>query len=140
MSNLDAKFQGQIFRKDNPIILACRRDQAVILGVRVAYDSSGFLPGQCIVRKPSDGLFYKWSAASGGSFDSPMVLFDQCTDSDQLANNNGVTTGVSGSTLLRGLAKALVYTGNLVDGDAGFKTALKSVDVVDSGGVAITRF
>lgn len=139
MSSMDAKFKAQIFRKDNPIILACRRDQAVFLGVRVVYDNTGYMPGQVIVRKSSDGLFYKYSAASGGSFDSAMVLFDQATDSDQLGAGGGLS-GVSGSTLLRGLAKAFVYTGNLIDYSAGAKTALGAVDVVDSGGVAITKF
>lgn len=140
MASQDAKAKQQIFRKDNPIILACRRDQAVLMGVRVVYNSDGYLPGQALARKVSDGLFYKWSAVSGLTYDSPCVLFDQATDSDQLGNNGGVLTGVSGSTLLRGLIKALVYTGSLVEADAGFKTALKSSDVVDSGGVAITKF
>lgn len=140
MSSLDAKFKGSIFRNDRPIILACRRDQAVTMGVRVAYDASGYPVGQALARKVSDGLFYKWSAVSGTSYDSPCVLFDVCTDSAQLANNGGVLTGVSGSTLLRGIIKGLVYTDNLVEADAGFKTQLKSTDVVDSGGVKITKF
>jgi hypothetical protein len=140
MANLDAKFSGQIFRKDNPIILACRRDQAVFFGVRVAYDPTGYLPGQCIVRNVGTGLWQKWSAASGASNDSPYVLFDPCTDSAQLANNGGVTAGVSGSTLLRGLGKAQVYTNLLVDYDAAFKALIKSIDRQDSGGNLITGF
>lgn len=140
MSQLDAKFSGQIFRKDNPIILATRRDQAVFMGVRVAYDSNGYMPGQALARETSSGLFKKWSAVSGGTYDSPCVLFDQCTDSDQLANNHGILTGVSGSSLLRGLTKAIVYTGNLIDADAGFKTALKSTDYFDSNAIGLTKF
>jgi hypothetical protein len=140
MANLDAKFSGQIFRKDNPIILAVRRDQAVIMGVRVAYDSGGYMPGQVLVRKVSDGLFYKWSSASGATHDSTCVLFDQATDSDQLANNHGVLTGVSGSTLLRALMKAVVYTDNLIDYDSGAKGELGAVNFVDSGSVNLTKF
>lgn len=139
MASQDAKFNGQIFRKDNPLILAMRRDLASFVGVRVVYDSSGYMPGQVIVRKPSDGLFYKYSAASGGSFDSAMVLFDQATNDDQIAAGDGLS-GVSGATLLRGLAAAYVYTANLIDYSAGAKTALGAKDMVDSGGVAITKF
>lgn len=140
MSQQDAKFNSQIFRKDNPIILAARRDQAVFMGVRVAYDANGYLPGQALVRETSSGLFKKWSAASGGSYDSPCVLFDSASDSDQLANNGGVTSGVAGSSLLRALMAAIVYTGNMIEADAGFKTALKSKDMVDAGGVGLTKF
>lgn len=139
MASQDAKFNGSIFRKDNPLILAARRDQAVFMGVRVVYNAAGYLPGQIIVRKSSDGLFYKFSAASGGSYDSAMVLFDQATNDDQLAAGEGLG-GVSGATLLRGLAKALVYTNNLLDYDANSKAALGAKDIVDAGGVAITKF
>ena len=137
----DAHFSGSIFRKDNPIILACRRDQAVLLGAGVVYDGSDYLPGQALVRKASDGLFYRWSSASGGSYDSPCVLFDHLTVAAQQTNQDPLGgTGASGASLVRVLTKALVYTDQLVEADAGFKTQLKSTDIVDAGGVGITKF
>jgi len=139
MGTQDAKFKGSIYRKDSPIILACRRDQAVFLGARIVYDATGYLPGQALVRKQSDGLFYKWSVASGSAYDSPVVLYDDCTSDQQLADGSGLA-GVSGASLVRVLAQALVYTSMLVDADAGFLTALKSKTIVDSMGTSITKF
>lgn len=139
MGHQDAKFKSQIFRKDNPIIIAAKRERAIFLGGRIAYDSTGYLPGQCLVRKVSDGLFYKWSAASGSSYDSPVVLFDQATDYDQLADGSG-QGGVSGASLVRVLAGAIVYTTLLVDYDATFKTALGGRDYIDAAGTQLTKF
>lgn len=139
MGTQDAKFKGSIYRKDNPIVLACRRDQAVMLGARIVYDPTGYLPGQALVRSPSDGLFRKWSAASGAAFDSPVVLFDDCTSDQQLADGSGLA-GVSGASLVRVLAQALVYTSMLVDADAGFQAAIKSKTIIDSSGLSITKF
>lgn len=135
----DANFNAQIFRKDNPIILACRRDKAVFMGARLTYDGNDYNPGACLVRVTSTGLFSRWSAASGGTYDSPCVLFDQVTVSAQQANQDG-SSGASAATLVRVLMEAIVYTGNLIEGDANFKTAIKSVDRTDSGGVQMTKF
>jgi hypothetical protein len=142
MGSQDALFNNQIFRKDNPIILACRRDQAVFMGARVIYDSTGYLPGNCLVRVTSTGLFSKWSAASGGTYDSPCVMFDQLTNDQETAGfTGGVSTGVSGASLVRVLTAAKgVYTANLIDYDSNFKTQLKSKDMTDAGGVGITLF
>ena len=147
MGSQDAKFNKQIFRKDNPIILACRRDQAVFLSARILYDGDDYLPGQALVRLNTggnSGLFQRWSAASGASYDSPCVLFDQSLAVDQLADFGGsspVGGGASGAgVLVRVLTKALVYKSMLVEADAGFKTQLKSTDVTDAAGVTITKF
>lgn len=144
MSTQDAFFSGQIFRKDNPIILACRRDQAVFMGVRLVYSAYDYMPGECLVRYSSGanaGLFDRWVNASGGSYDSPCVLFDQVTYPTEYANSNGGTlTGVSGSTLARAIMKGIVYTSLLVDYDANFLTAIKGVNVYDSNATEMTRF
>lgn len=145
MGAQDALFNNQIFRKDNPIILACRRDQAVFMGARVVYDAAGYLPGNCLVRVTAaganQGLFRKWSAASGSTYDSPCVMFDQLTQDQQDVGVEGSTTGISGASLVRVLIKAAgVYTANLIEYDSNFKTQLKSKDMVDAGGVGITIF
>jgi hypothetical protein len=142
MSQQDANFNPQIFRKDNPIILAMRRDLASFIGVRLVYNAAGYLPGQVIARTTSTGLFSKYSAVSGGTIDTVCVLFDQCSADDQAAVESpaGTTTGISGSSLVRAIAAGYVYTGSLIDYSSGAKTALGSADLVDSGGNAITKF
>lgn len=141
----DANFQGSIFRKDNPVVLAMRRDQAVLVAARLVYDGFDYLPGQCLVRNktgPSSGLFQRWSTASGGSYDSPCILFDQATVPAQQANQTpiGTTGGTSGATLVRVLTKAIVWTTQLTDYDANFTTQLKSTDFVDAAGNQFTKF
>jgi hypothetical protein len=138
MGSQDARFDGEIFRQDNPIILACRRDKAVLIGARIIYNSDGYMPGQALARKTSDGLFYKWSAISGGTYDTPCVLFDKMDDDAQLADGGGLG-GVSGASLVRAVVEGIVYTGLLLEADAAFKTAIKSVALVDAGGVAMTK-
>lgn len=141
MGSQDALFNSSIFRKDNPIILACRRDLASFMGVRLVYSAYDYMPGQALVRVTSTGLFDRWSNASGGTYDSPCVLFEQVTNPQQQANSAGATlTGVSGSTLARAIMGGLVYTANLIDADAGFKTALKSIDRYDSNATEMTKF
>ena len=140
MGSQDALFNSSIFRKDNPIVLACRRDLASFMGVRLTPTTDDYMAGQCLVRVTSTGLFSRWSAASGGTYDSPCILFDQVTAPAQAINGAGVQTGVSGSTLARGIMGGLVYTTLLTDYDSNFKTQLKSTDRTDSGGVQITKF
>jgi hypothetical protein len=141
MGSQDALFSGSIFRKDNPIILACRRDLAAFMGARLVYSAYDYMPGQALVRVTSTGLFDRWSNASGGTYDSPCVLFDQVTNPAQQENSAGGTlSGVSGSTLARALIKGIVYTANLIDADSGFKTALKSIDRFDSAATQLTTF
>ena len=140
MSQQDANFQSQIFRKDNPIILAMRRDKAQFIGARIAFDGDDYIIGQALVRKPSDGLFYRWSAASGGSYDTPCVLYDNCLGFDFSEDGAPSATGAQGAPLVRGLISGTVYTNKLVGSDANFLTALKAVNVVDAGGVAMTKF
>lgn len=140
MASQDALFNSSIFRKDNPIILAARRELAKFIGVRLAYDAAGYKPGQCLVRKVSDGLFYKFSAASGSTYDSACVLFDQVTVDQEQANGGGTQSGVAASTLSRALIGGLVYTGLLLDYDSTMKSALSAKDVTPAGGVQMTSF
>ena len=140
MANQDAKFSGSLFRKDNRVILACRRDKAEFMGARIVYDGADYHPGQVLVRKASDGLFYRFSAASGGSYDSPCVLFDDVLVADFQSEGAPSATGVQAAPLARVLMAADVYTSLLVDYDSNAKTALKSKDMVDAAGVAITKF
>jgi len=148
MGTQDARFSNQIFRYDNPIILACRRDQAVFIGVRIPYDATGYLPGQVLAYNPTDGLYYKYSAslpsdqgggAVSGTLTASVVLFDQANQDQQLADGSGLA-GVSGASLVRALAGAVVYTANLIDYTSQAKSQLGGKDRVDAGGVGLTRF
>lgn len=129
-SAIDANVNTQIFRKDNPIILACRRDLAQISPVRLALDASGYKAGQVLARKSSDGLFYKYSAASGTSA-ATCVLFENVSADDQPA---------TGAALARAVFTGLVMTDKLLDYSAQAKTDLKSRDYTDASSTNVTLF
>lgn len=133
-SGIDAEINNSIFRKDFGAIIAIRRDLAQISPVRLHNDGNDYFMGQCLVRKPSDGQFYRWSAASGGSYDSPCVLFE-----DVLAYQ--FDSVVTGGALARGIMEAAgVFKSKLVGYDAGFKTAVAGREITDASGVTVVKF
>lgn len=132
-SAIDAEVNNSIFRKDNPIIIALRRDLAQLSPVRLAYDVLGYLPGQVLCQNTGDKLFYKYSAASG-SYPAVCVLFEPISPESQL------NSAVTGNALARALFAGFVYTNLLLDYSAQAKTDLKSRDYVDAGAFQITKF
>lgn len=108
-SAIDAEVNNQIFRKDFSAIIALRRDLAQISPVRLKYSASDYLAGQMLVRKSSDGLFYRFSAASGTAYDTPCVLFE-----DVLAANQD-TAQTTGASLARAIMAGYVYKTKLID-------------------------
>lgn len=134
-SNIDAEVNNQIFRKDFPMVIASRRELATIAPGRLFQDGNDYLPGQCLVRVTSTGQFKRWSAASGGSFDSPCILFEPV-----LAYQQDST--VTGGALARLISSAEggVYKSQLVDYNSGFKTALAGKEFTDATGVTVVKF
>jgi hypothetical protein len=127
-NGLDARFEGQVFRKDHPMVLASRRDLASFRPVRLGYNADGYKAGQVLVRDPSDGYFKKYSLASGTG-ESACVLFEDV---------NGESS--SGTALARGIFGGEVYTSALFDYVAGSKTLMDARDITDASGVQITKF
>lgn len=134
-SAIDATVNNSVFRKDNPIILAMRRDLAVIQPVRLAYDANGYMPGQILDYKAADGLYYKHSAVSG-TLNATCVLFEQVTSDDQL------TQGASGNSLARAIFGGLVFGDLLLDNNAGAtgSSGLNGRAYKDATGVNVFKF
>lgn len=132
-SAIDAEFSNQIFRTDWSAIIAVRRDLAQISPVRLKYDADGYLAGQVLARKTSDGLFYKFSAVSGSSYDSACVLLDNV-----IAANEDQTS-MTGAALARAAMAGYVYKDRLYDYVAGTAPA-GSREITDATAITVVKF
>lgn len=126
---LDATFNGQIFRKDHPMILASNRHLATIYGVRLKNDTNGYLAGQVLAFNTVSSEYEKYSEASG-SYDAKCILFD--------AIDAG--TASTGTFLARGIFGGEVFYDKLTDIDSGAITDLGARVIQGSDGVDVLKF
>lgn len=131
-SAVDAQVNQSIFRKNFPIIIAAKRANADILGIRLTYDADGYMPGQVLARNTSTGLYDKYSAISG-SYEAACVLLEQITDDDQPSTGGALARGIFGGGVM-------LYTDLLLDYDANSKADLGARDVIDAANDNITIF
>lgn len=132
-SGIDAEVNNQIFRKDFGAIIALRRDLAQISPVRLYDDGASYYMGECLARNTSTGEFQRWSAVSGGSYDTPCVLFE-----DVLSYQFDAT--VTGGALARAVMAGYVFKTKLVDYNSQFLTAVGGRVMTDASGVAVVKF
>lgn len=130
MGNIDAGFKPEIFRKNHPVILACNRHQALLLPVRLRYQSGGYLAGQVLARNTVDGLFQPYvDGAASGTGDAAGILHD---DIDMpTADESQTAIGIFGGQ---------VYESKLTGLDAAAKVDLKSRSITDAEGTTILKF
>lgn len=77
MASVDANFKGSIFRYDQPLVIAMNRSSAVLVGVRLKYQSGGYLAGTILARNTADGYYQAYSNAGGSGTDTAAcVLFE----------------------------------------------------------------
>lgn len=128
-TDLDAKSSGQIFRKDNPMILATNRHHATMLPVRLSYDVDGYKAGQVLARNSVSGLYAKYDSGGASGLDTAKcILFEDAAPE-------------SGSTdLARGVFRGEVYQDLLLDLDSGAITDLGARSVVSATGSTILIF
>jgi hypothetical protein len=133
MSDLDAKFDGSIFRKDHRIILSGNRVLASILGIRVAYNSSDLLAGTVLARNTTSGLYqpYVLSGASGTGT-AACVLFEDKLNSDFASSADNLVA--------RGIFGGEVFQAKLIGLDSGAISDLKARQIVDAAGDQILKF
>lgn len=130
--NLDAKIDNEIFRKDHPIILSGNRQLASITGARLYHDTDGYDAGQVVARITSTGLFKKWSAASGGTYDTVSVLLSP-VDGDEFLGSTGTALG-------RVATGGEVFKDKLIELDSTAITQMKARTIVGSDGVSVLKY
>lgn len=132
MANLDAEFSPQIFRKDFPMILATNRHLATLLPVRLAYDSAGYLAGQCLARR-TDGLFVKYAnGGASGTGTAAGFLFAPVDVSE--------FPSTTGTAVERGVFTGQLFSSLLIGNDSAADTTLSARKITDATGVVIYSF
>lgn len=129
---LDFFTSQEVFRKNHPMILANNRQLATIIGVRVAYDASGYLAGTVLARNSVSGYYQAYSDIGASGIDTAVgILFHDIPVEDF----NGLT-----STAAQMITKGNVFETKLIGLDANGKTDLKSRSIVDGFGNTILMF
>jgi hypothetical protein len=136
MGSIDAGFKPEVFRKDFPQIIATNRWTAKLLGVRLAYDSDGYIAGQVLARNNVSGLFQKYDDGGASGLDEAMcVLYESHPVNDFSPQEVGGTTvgvGIFGGCTL--------YEDKLIDLDEDAKTSLAGKTIIDASGVELFSF
>lgn len=117
MSSIDAKYNGEIFRKDHPQILASRRDLASIKGVQLDYDAAGYLAGQVLGIVTATGNYksYDPGASDGSEVAVGILMFDKKVEDFVDASDSQGTQMIVGGE---------VYKDKLTGLDAAAETAM----------------
>jgi hypothetical protein len=133
MATTDIKFSSEIFRKDNPMIIAKRRELADIGSVRLAYDADGYEAGRVVARNSTSGLYQKYVDGSASGLGTAAAVMFEAVAAGEFAS--------SGDTLLsRGIFKGFLYKDKLVGLDAAGETDLKARTIVEADGVNVLEF
>ena len=136
MSSIDVKFSGSIFKKNFPIILACSPALALLLPVRLVYNSSGYSAGQVLARNTVSQLFQPYvDGTSSGVGTAACVLFED----HPVQDFDGTSTATS-TTIARGIFAGVVFYDKLIGIDANGITDLGGRQIVDSTGVTTLKF
>lgn len=133
MGNLDGFFNPQIFRKDWPQLLATNAHLATFLGVRLAYNSSGYLVGQCLALNTSTGLFQNYASGGPNGTGTAAGFLYASVDVSEFQSTTGtaVERMVAGGELVNSL---------LIGNDSTADTQLGARRIQGSLGVVIYKF
>lgn len=136
MASVGAGFNGNVFRKDFPIIIATNRSSAVLLPVRLRYNANGYAAGTVLARNTTDGLFEAYNdGASSGLNTASAILFEPHPVEDFDGD------GATGSVLAVGIfGGCTVYEDKLVGFDTAARTDLLAKTIVDATGVKTLKF
>lgn len=136
MGSIDVNFNGEIFRYDQPLVIATNRASAVLLGVRLRYDSDGYLAGTVLARNTTDGYFQAYdSGGSSGTDTAACILFENhpVEDFDSTAS--------TGSTVAVGIfGGCAVYKDRLTGFDSDALTDLGGREITGANGETLVLF
>lgn len=136
MGKLDVSFNGSIFRKDFPMVIATNRNSALLLPVRLRYNSAGYVAGTVLARNTTDGWYEKYDdGASSGLNTAAAILFESILASDF------DSTSSTGSTTAVGIfGGCTVYKDKLSGYDSAAGVDLGAKEIIDATGVTTLKF
>lgn len=133
MSNLDAKFNPEVFRKNQPQIIAMNYQLATLMGVRLAYNASGYAAGRVLARNTVSGNYANYDdGASSGLNTAASILLDD-VDVSEFSSTTGTVVAKAAFT-------GEVYEGKLLGLDSAGKADLGGRSIVDPRGTTIMVF
>lgn len=137
MPNVDANFASEVLRRDDPNIIAANRQQALILGVRLAYQSEGYTAGEVLALNSDDGLYYPYDDGGSSGLNTAVCVLEQ---SVRATDFPGTTTAIADSALAAAIFGGVVYYDKLGGIDANGVTDLKGRRITDVSGVNLMIF
>ena len=133
MSSTDLKFDGEIFRKDRPIILAARRDLASLKGVRLAYNAAGYPAGQVVARNNVTGYYEKYDNGAASGLDVAVGVLMIGREEEDFASTGD-------TTVAQMIVGGEVFKDKLTGLDANGETDLGARTIVDGDGTNILKY
>ena len=131
--NIDAKVSTEIFRKDNPIILATNRHLATLLPVRLAYDAAGYKAGEVVARNTVSGLYESYDDGASSGLNTAAAILFESVEVDKFPS-------ATGSAVARGIFGGEVFKSKLTGLDSNAETDLGARTIIDASGVQILKF
>lgn len=130
---MNTNFNPQIFRKDNPAILAKNAHLASLSGIVLKYLAAGYAAGQVVARNTVTGLYEKYvDGSASGIGDAAAILIDD------VPVETFASTG--DTAVARGIFSGEVYEAKLTDLDAAAKVDLKGRSYTDASSVVVFKF
>ena len=133
MSGLNVGFLGEVFRNDNPIIIAQNRQLATIQPVVLAYNASGYVAGRVVARNTVSTNYENYNNAGSSGLDTAAgVLFENVDVSD--------STSTTGTVFARVIFGGEVFKSKLVGLDAAAEVDFGARTINDATGVQVLKF
>lgn len=86
------KFNGEVFRKDHPMVISTNRQLASLLGVILAYNSNGYKAGTVLAKNTVSGEYAAYNdAGASGLGTAAAILFDDVAATDFPSTAQGVS-------------------------------------------------
>lgn len=136
--DLNADFQSEVTRYDEPNVIAMDRQKALKLGIRLTYDSGGYKAGTVLARNTVTGLYAKYSDAASSGLNDAVAVLERGVAATEFANTT--THSVANSVLTYGIFGGVVFYDKLTGIDANGVTDLRGKVMIGADGVNLLRF
>lgn len=136
MATTGPNFNGQIFRKDFPVVIATNRNSAVLLPVALRYQSAGVDAGTILARNTTDGNYDVYSnGGASGTGTAACVLFESHDSNDWSVQASSGT--IPAAAIFGGCT---VYQSAMSNYDSNALSNLNGRLITDASGVVTMLF
>lgn len=133
MSALNPGFLSEVFRNDNPIIIAQNRQLATIQAVALAYNASGYVAGRVVARNTVSTNYENYSNSGSSGLDTAAGVLFESVDVSEFPSTTG-------TVLARVIFGGEVFKSKLTGLDTAAETDLGARTIIDVTGVSVLKF